>query len=309
VPKSRKRKGAKKYTSRSIKKNATGEIDEVPVAKNGFFDLLYAEDAKIFKQLISYFPLISGSCLASSLRLEHGETFLLLMSVIFYQHYLDLITQGKLSQFRNKKTLFSLHVLAAGIIISFFLLTRAPLATVLLVFYCILALCRSVTEVANTRTLLFTLTALTLEMLLLAILGAFSQAQVIFLPVALVGFVPATYLIAAEIARHAEIFELTGWRRTQAIEKGEAKVVRPAGLTRLFSLFLVIGPLVPIALAPLNLLPVSFLLCALTIYFLPSLGTSFLERLQSNRLIALRCIHLAFLASILSLIAGLLAQF
>lgn len=311
MPKSKKRKNAKKYKAKSTApvSDAHGQSASPSSRTESIVELLYADDAKVLKQLIAYFPVISGSCLAAGLKMQNGLIFFLLMGTVFYLHYLELLLRGKLAPFRTQKIIFGLHGLAAVMIIGFYLATRSLEASVGLVAYTILGICSIGVSRQSVRGLAFYSVALLFQMMLLAVLGAFSQSLTIFLPIALLGFIPGSYLVSAELALHAELFEAAGWRRSEDIEKKSSVVQRPSGLTRLFTLLLVMGPLVPITLSPLNKLPVAFLLCALPIYFLPSLGTAFLERLQSNRMIALRCIHLAFLASIVALISGLLSQF
>ncbi len=151
---------------------------------------------------------------------------------------------------------------------------------------------------------------LVVRMSALAMLGVYCQYPDLVPSTAILGFVPGAVLAASLLARHADVMERHGWLRSfpHTNKKGEHST-RPGGVSRAFSLMLLLGLALPVALAPFYVLPTSFVLTSVLLYFIPGICLAFMERKRSDLETSLRVMSLAAGTSAVTLLLGLLAPY
>jgi len=314
MPKSRKRRGAKKYQPRGKILQASGSHaaeqrgDAIP--REGFFGRLYSNGAEPLSQFLRIFPLAASAWIAAGAALMDPVLFSVVLALAASSHFLWLRSIGgyPVIESRSAEIAFGLFGAACGSAIYF--ITQNAAASALAVCYLILGICRPRLKKQTNREIFLSASAETVQLMILAVLGGFSQLRMIVLSLSVIGFVPGCYLAAAQIARHAERLEANGWQRSYLAEtKSGMKQVRPGALGRLFGFMLIFGPLIPIVLSPAGLLPPPLLITALVLYPMPTIATAFLERFRSDESVSITCVKLAGAASMLVLLGGVLAKY
>lgn len=138
-----------------------------------------------------------------------------------------------------------------------------------------------------------------------ACLGAYVASRELYLPYLIFGFVPGMMLASALVIQYLPMFEKSGWRRSQMVlKKDGTEVIRPAGISRLFILLLIGGPLLPALLVPFQYLASSFALPVLSLSRVPNVAEDLLKAPQVEAKHFYQVILLAILSQILLLIAA-----
>jgi hypothetical protein len=280
-----------------------------PRIKTSIRMLLFENEGELLFQIISYTPLLFGTWVAAGIRLAAPLPFCLLLAAIVVLHYGDLTMKGRLVLWPRKRVFIVIALALAVLFCGFTFVCRSASASVLLAAYIGLSVAGWQLRLERPRPILLSLAALIVRMSILPILGTFSQYSLIVPAVAVMGFVPAGFLAASVVARHADVFIRAGWHRSREVTKKKTgeKLLRPGALTQLYTGALVIGPVLGAALAPIGYLPSPFLLCAVPLYFMPTLANGFMECFYSDEVIAGRTLILAAFAAVISLVSGLLA--
>jgi hypothetical protein len=154
-----------------------------------------------------------------------------------------------------------------------------------------------------------------------AVLGVAGQQEgAIFLETAVIGFLPATLIAAAMVARHSS--ELQAVEETR-VDSAPRKVwirsvmrpnrrgietLRPGTLAQLYSLCLLIGGGAVLTLTVFQYLPEPFFIGAIVLLPMPGLAQAFLEHTRDDLRTAELTELLALLASAATLTAGLLGS-
>lgn len=280
--------------------------------KKEFLNMLYENNGELLSQFISYLPLVISAWVLGGLGVRDTTAFGLVMSLMLIAHYLELMHKGRIPYEFTKLKQYAAHSLAFCVSLFFSYYVGNYFAGVILAIYYCLCLVPIYLSKDKVKNIFINLFALILRMSLLAILGGFCQTKEFFLPAIILGFIPAAFLLAADVALHSEIFVQEGWKRAHYVPKknkaGETLlVIRPLGLSRAFVLFLVLGPLIPISLVPFGLLYDSFILAILPLYFMPNMANSFMEELKADKSLGIMALNFALLESLLVLVAGLIA--
>ncbi len=324
ISKNRKKSQQKTHTNgfEKIKQNSAEVSKDSPlkareiIKRNPFKEfviLLYENDAELLKQFISYLPLVISAWVLGGLAIKDATAFGLLMSIMLLAHYLELIFKGRLPYAFTKRKQYLAHSLAVLLTLFFVFYTANFFAAALLGLYYLFCLVPIYIPKNKVKNIFINLFSLISRMSLLALLGGFCQTKEFFLPSIILGFIPGAFLLAAEVALYSEVFLKEGWKRSyfhpQKNKEGgvEKLQVRPLGLSRLFVLLLVMGPLVPVSLVPFGLLYDSFILAILPLYFMPNMANSFMEELKPDKKLGMISLNFALLESLLVLIAGLIA--
>jgi hypothetical protein len=92
----------------------------------------------------------------------------------------------------------------------------------------------------------------------------------------------------------------------QTKKKGEQ--LRPLGISRVYSLLLFFGPILPVAVVPLGLLPAPFLACALAFYLVPKRADEFFRVTVEDAVLLVKTANLAAGMSLLTFFAAVLAK-
>lgn len=324
ISKYRKKSKQKPHTNgfEKIKQNSTEETKcsqlkarEV-IKKNPFkelFALLYENDGELLKQFVSYLPFVISAWVLGGHAVKDATAFGLLMSVMLLAHYLELISKGRIPYAFTKIKQYIAHSLAIFLSLFFAYYSENFFAGILLGLYYLFCLVSIYVSKDKVRNIFINLFSLISRMCFLALLGGFCQTKEFFLPSIILGFIPGAFLLAAEVAACSEVFLKEGWKRSyfhpQKNKAGEVQqlVIRPLGLSRVFVLLLVLGPLVPISLVPFGLLYDAFILAILPLYFMPNMANSFMEELKPDKRLGIMALNFALLECVLVLIAGLIA--
>lgn len=313
-----KNKRAKSSVSKRPKKDAekiaepaSAEKKEGAKPRVSFFEMLYSEKADGLFRFVTFSPLFFGAWLAGGVLLNLPFVALTLGVILAYY------TQG----FRKRddiifvKDLCNLFYLAqAGCVGAFYYLTDAPIGSILFA----LMLCISFLETRLDLNKAFGVCCasfvIVFRMSVFALLGVLSlffiESGDIVIEFGVLGLVPGSILAAAFIANNSSVLLDAGWKRSREVmHKKQGKILRPGRLTVMYSLFLVIGPAVPVSVAPLGIFPSSFLACTLAFLAVPKLADSFLRAKSDDALIAVHTANLAAVMSLVTFLAGLVAKY
>ncbi|MFN8391965.1 MAG: hypothetical protein U0136_16870 [Bdellovibrionota bacterium] len=271
---------------------------------------LYENDGALLFQIVSYVPLLFGAWIAGGLQMRMPIVFGLILGSVIALHYLSLSLRGQIPLWSERKVTLVLSSVLSLLVLLFAALTQAPAASFLLASYVGLGVAQLFLPQDTIRSVLIHGATVIARTSIIAVLGAFSQFPFLVPAVAVIGYVPGCFLAASFVAAKSELFERGGWERTKIVrdKKSQEDKLRPARLTQLFVLLFISGPLIPIAFAPFGPLPSPFLLGASPLYFMPALANGFFERLQDDRVTALRTLNVAAFAALVMLAAGLLAN-
>lgn len=277
-----------------------------------FSQMLYDNDAEGLFRLVAFSPLITGTWLAGGIALSGVSTFAAVASALIFSQYLPSFIKDKDVIFIRDFKLV-LYVVLIGLWYLFYFLSSHLLAVVLLAFASILLICSGFLRLDSPRTVIIAQLSLIMQMCLFSLVGIASQSYRIttdiFLEHAILGLVPALILSASLTAKYSRVFLDASWSRGYSVTaKDGSLLLRPSSLSRLFSLLLLFGPIIPVSFAPLGIFPWSFLLCCILYLFIPNIAEGFLKERISDKDVSLKTIHLALLASFLVFLSALLAD-
>lgn len=306
----RKRKKESKETKKSTLPPSPAKKEK---EKFSFWRMLYANDAEGLFAMTAFSPLFFGAWLAGGLILDENLVFVVLTAGIIVAHYTEAFRQREDIIFIRDLELL-LYLAQAALLAGFYYLTQMLIPSVLVGVAMILVLLDNRLRLDSPFSVICSCVALVLRMSLFGILGILSQVHSqnpeVVLQHGVLGFVPGLVLASAVVAKNSPVFSAVGWQRSREItKKNGEKVNRPGKLTMLFSFLLVIGPAIPVAIAPLGLFPTPFLVCALAFFAVPKLAQSFLEKTIPDALIGVHTTNLAAALSLLVFIAGLLTKY
>lgn len=322
--KSKKNRGAKASAVESNKSaqyvlGAGGQKILLKPAAVGFIQrilrLLFADRAWALIQLLVHLPFFSGAVLASGFAAFQLNLFTLFLISIFSWHYLRLLLSGRLIVKRARLLLISLYFAQPLVYGLLFYLTRSFAIVWLLAIYGLLTLLELSELSAPSRewlkqSLWLKAVVFVLRLCILPILGVYSQQRELFPYSAVLGLVPALFIVAAFLVERAESLEARGYRRVKEVtKKNGEKILRPAALAQAFFLLITAAPALVMSGVVLNILPPSFFLIAALIYSMPSIATAFLEKLSADQEIYIRVLRQAAFSQFLLFIAGVLAMF
>jgi len=307
MPKSRKkRKKRQKESSRSAPKAPLKQKK-----KRSLREVLYRDNAAAFVRILSFVPVFVGAWIAGGLLFTNFISLSLVVGVVVCAHYFSLAM-------KDERKGVSVGILRSAMLVSELLLigyfyqrSQNVEVTALLVLVGLLALARPHIKLENPFGILCFILALILQMSLLAVLGVYSQQDRLIYSALVLGIVPAFILSASITARQAKVLEARGWKRSVEKEiqtkKGPKQLVRPLGTARLFSLLLIVGPALVIALTLFQLLPQPFILTALILFSTPKIAASFLKDSSLDCEIADKLLMLTAFSHILMLVLGVIS--
>jgi len=287
------------YKHRKLKKTKT---------KTNLLVSLYANEAEGMYQLVSVAPFFFGAWLIGGFSLNELDIFFVASVSLIFAVYTPSIGKSEIP-YRNE--LFALLYVAQFLLpLWFYSLTKSVPGLFLLVSACGLTALGGLLKIDSPRAVILRITQSVFSMSLLALLGIYTQSYSVEAGLnplyAVFGFVPACLLASAYVAKYSFLFEKASWKRNkEKINKDGEILIRPAGLARLYSLLFIAGPGIPVAIAPLGILPHSFLICALGFWKAPDLLDGYLKKTMSDVEVGIKTITLAALMALLVFIAGL----
>ena len=292
-------------------KKAVGSEPKDSKQKKNLLQSLYANQAEGMYQLVSVLPFFFGAWLAGGIALKEILTFFIASLSLILGVYTPSLRKGEVP-FRSELFMF-IYLAQVALPLWFYAVTKSLAGLFLLAAACGLPALGGLLKLNTPSSVMLRAAQSVVSMTLLAILGVYTQSYSIsssIVPIfGVLGFVPGCLLASAYFAKYAEVFEKAGWRRSYAKAKKDGEtVLRPASLARLYSLPFVLGPGLPVAVAPLGILPYSFLLCAAAFWKAPDLLEGFFQKSLTDVQVGVRTITLAAGMSIVVLLAGLFAR-
>jgi len=141
-------------------------------------------------------------------------------------------------------------------------------------------------------------------MSVLAVIGVYSQLGGLYFSSFILGGIPSLALVSAVFADNSKVFLDSKWRRNKQKLKKNGEQVLPAELTQVFTMLLIIGPMLSVALTPLGVFPSSFLLVGVAFIWIPSIAKAFLDGSSPDKLLANKSLKVSALVSLLLFIAA-----
>ncbi len=286
------------FTLSSEKQKPNLPLERVIVSRRTIKQMLYAEDAEGLFCLVRFLPIFLGAWLVSGLVIVQIAPFLMLTGVVVLAQYEANFRQQDILFGRDLRLL--LYLAEAGILYLFYQSTGLIWTTLLAAVAVVLVHVFNNLKRESPIKIIISCLALVLQMSFFALLGIKSQTFGFENPSpeswqhAILGFAPGFALASATIAKHTEVFTCSGWLRSKPYQDRGNLVTRPGALSTMFSLTLIAGPAIPLALAPLGIgFPTPFLACGLAFIPIPHILQAFMEKKWSDKLIVIHCINLA----------------
>jgi hypothetical protein len=281
--------------------------------KLSLYQMLYQDDAEGLMRVVRFSPLITGAWLAGGFILSDVLVFAVLTAALILAYYTAPLSKRDDVIF-IKDFKYVLYLVQAGLLWVFYSLSQQWLMGVIAVLASLLVLGSGFLSLKTPASVILSMCSLVGQMSLFAVLGIFSQIHdkkpEMLVQYAVLGFVPGMVLAAALAARHSKVFLDAAWQRSFSKQSKDGKeLLRPGGLSRLYSMFIVLGPALPVALAPLGLFPWPFMACGLGYIFIPQTAENFLEEKQSDAQTAVRSTNIAAAMSLLVFLAAMAAKY
>ena len=255
--------------------------------------------------LLSAFPLFTGAFIVHGFLIQKYLEFSLIVLAVGMAQRAPAYTSGVRQRFAQA----ALAVTSALCCAAFFLESRSPAAGGLLAATALMSAVDLHASPTRVRDVIAMATITLVRMSTLAVLGVYSQAQLLVPEALLLGLSPASFMAGAYVSAHASFLESHGWQRSREIVSAKGvRSIRPQGSARLYSCLILLGPAVALTAVPLGLFPQTFLALAFPIYLSSRYSSDFLERKRPDREIAASTLNAAFICSIIVLFAGILAR-
>ena len=275
------------------------------------FKRLYSNEAEGLYIFVAYLPFFAGSWISGGLVLDQIVPFVMATTVILVSTY------GKRILFESDivfKKEFSL-ILAGSIIAMIFLyynVTSQLSVSILLGLSALIYLLEVGIQNSSPARIILKSVSLLFRMSIYSLVGILTQRYVsqpkFVLEYIVFGFVPGSILAGSLITRYSQVFLNHGWKRSEIVVRKDKKILRPSSLTRLLSVFLVIGPAIPLMLTPFDIFPTPFLAIAFGFNFIIKNLEKYLNASKPDALLALEQANIALAMSFLLLLIGLIIR-
>lgn len=314
MPKSKKRKKKKKVgfqspkTEGSNKEGKTTRIRRRP----GLMSRLYANECAGLYQLIIISPFFVASWSAGGFVLENMKAFMVLTFALLSTNYsVEMFYSKSLAYRREFKLIAAASIVAT--LFWFFYLTKLATLALLIGLALLIQILNSALDHSTPGRVMIHVASILARMCIFSLAGVVTQRYV-FDPVLrweymVFGFVPGFVLASSLVARYTQVLINHSWKRSKEIvnKKGKTRL-RPAGITRVFSLLLIAGPTIPTMLTPFDRFPTPFLIVAFAFFSIPKILENFLYQGESDATLALNTANLALGMCFLVFAAGLLVR-
>lgn len=278
--------------------------------KDRLFKKLYADEARGLYLLVTFLPFFSGSWIAGGLVLDKIIPFVVATLVLIGTNFGETILFDKKIVFK-KEFLLIFAAANVALLFIFYNLTNIISATLLLGISVLIFLLEAQLKNSSPRIIILKNIALIFRMSIYSYIGIMTQRynhQPVFLHMVF-GYVPACILAGSLITKYSQVFLNNAWKKSVSFKnKKEQEISRPGSLSRLVSVFLVIGPAVPLLLTPFDHFPTPFL--AIALIFSPIIKTleSYFKSEKPDAVLAVDQANIALLMSVLLLGIGILIR-
>lgn len=288
-----------------------GAVPNGPKPKQSFVSRLLANEGEGLFLLVSIAPLPIGAWIAGGMMLRSPGLFGLLICLVAVTRWIKLVRARREELLGANELLLVMYAGIVAISLCFFSVTDDAQISLLVALTGFLGVAFDRLTFDSVFSLFLGAATLVIRMSLLGVFGVYCQFPEFVLSTFVIGFVPGAVLASSLFAQHAAVMERHGWLRSypHTDKKKGVTTSRPGGVSRAFSLALLVGPALPVALAPFYILPTSFVLIATLLYFIPGLCTAFIERTRRDEETALRVMTLAAAAAACVLLLGLIAPY
>ena len=285
-----------------------------PVSKKrSLMEVLYADEAEGLFRVVLFSPLFFGAWLVAGPVLEQILPFAAITAACIVAVYTQTVHRQKREIIFSRDFELLLFAAQALLVLAFYSLTASAEAGVAAFFSLLLLNCYLHLEFASIFSVLLGCLAVIFSMSIFGMLGIVSQVKpgeiVLVLEHGVLGLVPGSILAAVVVLRHLKVFESQGWLRSKLVQtKKKGEQLRPLGISRVYSLLLFFGPILPVAVVPLGLLPAPFLACALAFYLVPKRADEFFRVTVEDAVLLVKTANLAAGMSLLTFFAAVLAK-
>jgi hypothetical protein len=276
-------------------------------------DTLYRDQGGGLVRLALYAPLLIGAWMASGLVLDEVVVFALLTGSITVAHFYAHMLDRDDIPFRANLSMV-LHAAHVALIVAGYHLTKNSSFVTCLASVAILTTAEAHLNLTTKLGVICLGGSMVFRSCLYGVLGVLSQAygqELGYIDIyAVYGFSSGCVLFGYVVLRHLDVLWKAGWRIQKTVTRRDgSSVKRPALISQVYALALMLGVAVPCASIPFGLLPSSFLLIAFGFTFLPKLAQAqFEETTPPEELVLQTALAAAGIAG-LTLIAGTLARY
>ena len=230
-------------------------------------------DLETLDRLTYFLVFISAAFVINNGIIEIGLfslCFVTLLAAYFSNRHTDSdVAQNSQTIIKNS-LLYFIQLIGS---ISFLYLTEDIAATALFV---VVLCCNKLRLFIIPQNAIFVIALLVLtvvEFASMAILGAFSQLQAwegshgTFYIVAIFGITTAFFYFAAQILKNGTVLENAGWDIVRIVKnKKQEEISRPGSISRVYTLAMFFGAMLPISLAFFSILPKAFLIYTIPLF-------------------------------------------
>jgi hypothetical protein len=148
-----------------------------------------------------------------------------------------------------------------------------------------------------------------IEMVLFMLLGVRSQLGYLFWPTAWLALSSGTVLSAYLVLEHISVLEEAGWQRAkQHTDKKGNSVLRPLGISRVYSLMLMFGLSAVLIASTLQFMPRLFVGLGLLMIPIPKIAAAFLNKSESLDVLKHQTLRLAIWVTMGTLVLTQIAR-
>jgi len=273
------------------------------------FRAMFSEEG-LFR-LTYFWPFFAGALIFDKMLLVDIVLFSLNLIVIFAVYQCSLVIQERKNT--GHKSIYSglYYGLMLLAIFLYYGQTKSLSLAGILVAYSLATLLRGLIGCRNPSRVIWSSLLVCFEVTLLPVMGLASQTKELtldYLQVAILGLIPGLLLSSYLVASNSLLLKNFGWQKSAVITNKKGKeIIRPRGIARLYSIFMMLGPVVPATLLIFNRGPQSFWLYLLPVFFMPQLASDFLNETKSDEEITRKTLKLAAMVSLMGLLVGLFA--
>jgi hypothetical protein len=252
---------------------------------------------KVYNELVAHIPFVLGFLftLGKAKIIPDGSSVMGL-------HVLVLLFLGL-----TFERIWARRVLILTYLLSFFVLNpEAPSMLIMAVSLLVLSCLFRVALAYSLGSILFKVINQIAFGSLLSVFGVYAGSEMLVWQAAFIGMVPSAILASTTVLKHIKTLEQLGFTYSSSKTNSAGKTIRrPGAITKLYTIPLIFGIGLPLAVVPLKLVPTTFLLQVITIYFAFKLSEACFEERDTVLVIKRRTESLAWLAALLMAIAGL----
>ncbi|MDR2337818.1 MAG: hypothetical protein LBE20_04110 [Deltaproteobacteria bacterium] len=239
--------------------------------------------------------------------------FVALLASYFGNQNLQNQEHDKSSETTLKNSL--LYFVQLLTVVAFFSLTENIFVTAVFISALFCAFVRTLLGAKTVTRILTCLPLLVIELVCLALIGAFSQLGRFseeecgtYYIVSVFGIVTACFLFAAQVLKNVVIFKQAGWCQEKSFQnKKNQTITRPSNMFRLYALLIFIGSMLPISLAFLGKLHPAFYIYVIPLAFGLKISEVLFKK-HDNSAEVIQTLKISSLIGFINILIGVIAK-